>query len=81
MTTWEDFEADVTTVRPHRGVCGVRMLLDSLTSEARDKVSAALDNQQLSNSSIATALRKRLGEHAPRAYTVGRHRRGDCSCP
>lgn len=82
MTAWEDFEAEVAiTSRPTGGKCGVHGMLKALDDHARETVKAVLANPSHSNAAIAAVLRKRVGDAAPRAYTVGRHRRGDCSCP
>lgn len=78
---WDDFEADAQSVSGPRGACGIRTVMDSLTPGAKLKLQAALKNPALSNAAIAKALRKRVGDTAPRMHTVSRHRRGDCSCP
>jgi hypothetical protein len=80
--TWEDFEAEALKQSGARvGKCGVAMLLAGLSEDAQLKISSALGNPRLSNSAIAAVLRKRVGDAAPRQFTVARHRRGDCSCP
>lgn len=82
MTSWEDFETEVAQHSgPRSGKCGIAVLLSGLSPEARQLVVVALGNQRLSNSAISTVLRKRVGDSAPRQFTVARHRRGDCSCP
>jgi hypothetical protein len=83
MTTWEDFEADARalTISHNRGKCTVASLLESLNEEDRATVEATLANDALTNSAIERAFRKRVPENWPRRHTIGRHRRGDCSCP
>ncbi len=81
METWEDFEDEVAaTSRPKYAQCGIGVLLKTLNDKAKVALQSALDNEALSHRAIQRALDKRVGPTAPGAFTIGRHRRGDCSC-
>ena len=81
--TWEDLsdlEAEAKALTGPTGKCGIRLMLIGLDDDARDKVEALIANHNFSNSAVSAVLRKRVGDSAPRQFTVARHRRGDCSC-
>lgn len=82
MGVWDEFESEVHQASSiiRSGKCGVRLMLDQLKPEARKAVEATLANEARPHSAIAAALKRRVPDIAPRAYTVARHRRGECSC-
>jgi hypothetical protein len=65
-------------VRKPGGVCSISLL--DLTPADRSALDQALaaDKTVYPSTAIAKALDKR--GHAVNAYTINRHRRGDCSC-
>lgn len=82
MPTWSDFgtEAGLASKKANRNQCTVARMLNSLPLDGRTAVLEALNNKTLTNPSIVSALRNRLGPEAPSAWSVGNHRRGDCRC-
>lgn len=81
MEHWSAFEGEVKQrVHPKGTVCSVGALLDSLHDEARGIVEATLSNPRLPATAIHRALRARVGDDAPSAWSVGNHRRGYCRC-
>lgn len=82
MSKFDDFGAEVrhASASAHRRGCGVSKLLDELSPEDADKVREVLDDNTVSHNAIEAALRRRLGGNAPTSFTIGRHRRKQCTC-
>ena len=81
MNHWSEFEGEVKERTLSRGAsCSVGRLLRNLHTEARDAVNAVLDKEELPATAIHRALRERIGDRAPSAWTIGNHRRGGCNC-
>lgn len=81
MTSFADAlaaEQDAAKGYLNRG-CKVRQALDALTDQDRATATTALDNPTVEGAVIARAFAA-LGQKVP-AYTVQRHRRGECRCP
>jgi hypothetical protein len=79
MSDWEDFEDDVEvfSVRPTPR-CGVGLLLEALELRDREGVLTAMARPEIPHSAISKAFNKR--GHKISDFTVGRHRRGACTC-
>jgi len=78
---WSNFGAEVRDQALPKGPsCGVGRLLRGLHPEAREEIEKALGDGNLSTTAIHRALRTRLGQGAPSAWTLGNHRRGNCRC-
>lgn len=77
---WNDFTAEVESTSGRRAPgCSVGKWLSTLTQEGRDAVEAALARKgELTTSAIGLAIRKRGADISD--FTIGRHRRGLCSC-
>lgn len=83
MSDWETFGSDVKEQARavQRGPrCGMGVLLENSEPHAREILQRVLDDRGNSTASIARALRNRLGEDAPRVFTIGNHRKGNCLC-
>lgn len=83
MSTFEGFEDDAKA-QSHayrkRG-CGVGILLSTLQEADALAVMKALDNDRLTNTAIEAALKPRvMPDQLPSSYTIGRHRKGTCTC-
>lgn len=83
MSEWAGFQEEVK--REGREVqrgprCGLGVLLEESTPDARKILQDVLDDRQNTTSSIARAMRNRLGDQAPGLYTIANHRRGNCRC-
>lgn len=61
-----------------RPECTIKALLLSLPDKERDALLAAMNNPAKSHTFISRVLRDE--GHNISSNTVGRHRRGDCSC-
>jgi hypothetical protein len=82
MDKWESLIGDIKAEKIRQRPCSVRTLLDSLDEKARGHVTIALgvEGQGISHQALHEALRERVGNTAPSAFSIGRHRRGQCSC-
>lgn len=81
MSDWSDFGHEVKAQRKQSGgLCGVRVLMKTLSEDARHHVETAIDNQGLSAAAIERGLRARIGDDAPSAWVIRAHRRGECRC-
>lgn len=82
MDQWSTLADDAKRHISQRGPqCGVLTMLEKLPDPAaRETVERVLADRGLTNPAIAKALRDRLGEDSPSVFTVGNHRRGNCSC-
>lgn len=58
--------------------CTFGTFINSLSGEDADEVIAALNNKAVTNSAIGRGIRLRGVVMSD--FTVGRHRRGSCSC-
>ena len=58
--------------------CGIHTALQALSEEDRGTLMAALENRDVTGAAISRALAT-IG-HKMTAFTVNRHRKGDCSC-
>lgn len=68
--------------RQHGPVCRIKRVLEWFAEndpETHTELVAALDNPNVQHASIARAI-KELTPLNAESSTVGRHRRGDCSC-
>lgn len=78
---WDNFTEEASRTTRKGPVCEVRTMLEQrVPSSARPDVEAALDNPLLQTSALHRELLKRLGDKAPSRWTVGRHRRKECTC-
>ena len=77
---WNDFTAEVESNSGRRAPgCTVGKWIESLTLEGREAVEAALARKgELTTAAIGIAMRKRGADISD--FTIGRHRRGLCSC-
>lgn len=81
MSDWSTLTRDVGAYKSRPGpVCSVKRMLESLTAADRETVEGALSNPALSTTGLAKAFRDRMGVEAPSKFTVGNHRREQCSC-
>jgi len=60
--------------------CHVARMYEELPPEGLTPVRNAIKNPSISASSLARSLAKRLGDRAPKAHSIGNHRRGGCRC-
>lgn len=80
MSNWDSLIDEIKAQKP-KAVCAVGKLLESLEPEPRMFVISALERRdEISHPALHEALRRRVGDKAPTAYCIGRHRRGQCSC-
>ncbi|MEU8683172.1 hypothetical protein [Streptomyces sp. NPDC048611] len=78
---WDDLEAEARAATEDRGQrCAVDVFLSSLLPYDADIVRGVLANPGISNTGLHRAFRKRAGDAAPSAWSIGRHRREDCRC-
>lgn len=79
---WSDFNDEVeedSHVSRQGPQCKTCKLLTSLTSEAAEEIGKALDSSVMASASIRRALITRVDpRQVPSAYSISRHRRGDC---
>ena len=77
----EDLSEFIALSRPARMACGVGIALDGLSAVKRAKVREALaaDQRLISHQAISDWL-KTHAHITVKAYTIGRHRKGRCSC-
>lgn len=86
MNGWDDLEADARAASVSRGPrCGVDMMLELVEEEhGKDAVLSirrTFKNHRLTTASIHKALESRVEpDYLPSAYSLGRHRKGACSC-
>lgn len=81
MSDWTEFETAVAAATTRTGgECSVARMLRELPDDGRTAVQDALNGDNIQVSAIARALRARIGDTAPGAYALRRHRRTDCSC-
>jgi hypothetical protein len=83
---WGDLEAEAEAgTKPTHYVCSVGALIDFVgfqqSESARESLVATLKNYRLSTTSIRRALERRVpAVMLPSAWSIGHHRRGQCSC-
>lgn len=78
---WTDFGDDAEAIaQKPKAECGIKKLLDSLPAHGKRAVEGAFARKELTHASLALALKVRLGDKAPNAFTISRHRRGLCQC-
>lgn len=58
--------------------CGISRATETLSSEDRQALEAALGNHNLTHAQISRGLR--ANGYAVSAGTISRHRAGDCAC-
>lgn len=76
MSLLSDIEAE--TLAPGYQ-CGIARILEALDVTERNELEHAINRaDKYTNAAIARALAKR--GHKAEAFTVSRHRRGDCRC-
>ena len=86
MNDWDDLEDDARAASVLRGPrCGVGVMLELIQEEHGEaavlSVKRTLKNHRLTTSSIHKALESRVeADYLPSAYSLGRHRKGACSC-
>lgn len=86
MNDWDDLEDDARAASVSRGPrCSVAVMLEVIHEDfGQDAVTSVLrtlKNHRLTTSSIHKALEKRVTPcDLPSAYSLGRHRKGACSC-
>lgn len=71
----------INAARPtnSKAVCGVRRVLQGLSAADSSDLKSALDNPAIEHTAIAKGVAVALGlKLAP--PSVGRHRKGECSC-
>lgn len=83
---WDSFEEDARSKSSQKGPrCGTALMLEDILDvhgpEAVMSVLRSLKNHRLTTASIHKALESRVPEGLPSVYSLGRHRRGLCSCP
>lgn len=81
MNDWKNFMAEAEAESQSRwgSGCGVAAYLDGLTAKNRAEVEKAFARPELTGSSIYKALKGRGATFS--AYTLRRHRKGECACP
>ncbi|MEU3052218.1 hypothetical protein [Streptomyces griseus] len=80
MSKFDGFISDAESESQLRRTgCGVQTLLEKLAEDDADQVRAALGRADITHQAISRALKRR--GLTVSAFTVGRHRRGICSCP
>lgn len=81
MTDWSKLRDEAKSEGFYRGPgCSVGMFLASLTAKERAQVESVIADQQLQGSAIARALHNRVGDDAPNAHSINRHRSDRCVC-
>lgn len=87
VSDWDELEDDAKAASGNRKTrCGVGIMLEEILEEHGEQavlsVMRTFKNHRLTTSSIYAALEKRVEpDYLPSAYTLGRHRKGACSCP
>jgi hypothetical protein len=72
--------ADSPADRYRNRGCAVGRALRSLPPELAERVRSAMADGGVNHASIARGLRAVGADPQPRQNTIGRHRRGECSC-
>ena len=83
MSEWADFQEEVKREgrKVQRGPrCSLGVLLEESTPEARKVLQDVLGDRKNTHTSIARAMRNRLGDQAPGQFAISNHRRGQCLC-
>jgi hypothetical protein len=86
VNDWDDLEDDAKAASVNRGPrCGVGVMLDMVREEhgkaAVLSIMRTFKNVRLTTASIHLALKSRIEpDYLPSAYSLGRHRKGACSC-
>lgn len=86
MNDWDDLEDDARAASVNRGPrCSVGVMLELVEEEHGEaavlSILRTLRNARLTTSSIHKALEKRVEpDYLPSPYSLGRHRKGACSC-
>jgi hypothetical protein len=62
-----------------KDMCGVMIMLASLSPGDADGITAALDNPSVTAEGLRRVLTRRIG-NSPSGQTIRRHRLGQCSC-
>lgn len=79
---WSDFNDEVdedSSVSRQGPQCRMCQLLNALASEDADELEKALNNPLNTATALRRALLKRVDpRQVPSAYSISRHRRGDC---
>jgi hypothetical protein len=78
---WDDFTEDVdadSAISKQGPRCKTCNLLLTLPRDAAEKLDAALKSPIATSTSIRRALMNRIDSGIPSAYSIARHRRGDC---
>lgn len=80
--SWSNFGDDVThdsNIARQGPRCRMCSLLNSLTGEAAEEIDKACADVTITSTSIRRALIARVDpRQVPSAYSIARHRRGDC---
>jgi hypothetical protein len=80
MSKFDGFISDAEgESQPRKMGCGVQSLLENLAEDDAEQVKAAFARADITHQAISRALKRRGLSLS--AFTVGRHRRGICSCP
>jgi hypothetical protein len=82
-TPWDDFgnEVDMESAKNKQGPkCRTCQLLTpgALPHEAAQQLFTVLNKQDVTSTAIRRALLKRVSVGVPSAYSISRHRRGEC---
>jgi hypothetical protein len=79
---WTDFGDEVqddSSISKQGPTCKMCKLLNSLTGEAAEEIEKACVSVEVTSTSIRRALIARVDQRqVPSAYSIARHRRGDC---
>jgi hypothetical protein len=82
MADWSDFNDEVeadSSIAKQGPKCKMCKLLNNLAGEDAEQLEKALDAPMVTATSIRRALIKRVDHReVPSAYSISRHRRGDC---
>lgn len=79
-SSWAGFAEEAKARRPKGPACGVALALALVPAEDRTQVEAVIGDRDVQATAVARALRARLGDTAPAAFVIQRHRRRECSC-
>lgn len=78
---WSKLRDEAKSEGFYRGpACSVGNFLATLTAKERATVEAVIKDRQLQGSAIARALHNRVGDDAPNAHSINRHRNDRCVC-
>lgn len=78
---WNTFGDDAAVRTGPNTMCGVaRMLADHIPEQHRAAVRRHIEDPAYQASSVARALKDRLGDRAPTYNIIKVHRQGVCSC-